>query len=314
MTGLSKKLKEKITNIQAERDIYIPESMDAACERYVKDLRFIIDRDIKFNNPVLMLSGGVDSMMLGCILKKYFNLKHSITCGSAKDANEIMVSEDSAEKLGITQEILYVTWDEVLDNLPLIKNKDVVTPFDVIYYLVFYLCLKKTDIKNLDLIQGDGADTLLGSIQQYMYFDSRRVAEYFNISKSAAKTRLKQNWYNDYLADPQQLKRRFGGGHLFLDVCYELGANPIMAFKNPDIIRWVNDLDYDFAKPDRKLYPKEVIHYLGYDGKKLKRTVMQQGTGLYEKMKTHMMQLTGAKTPNAAVKKYMKGGGTLPGL
>ena len=68
MTGLSEKLKNQLTDIRAERPILIPESMDEACERYVNDLRFILDRDITFDNPVLMLSGGVDSMMLGCIL------------------------------------------------------------------------------------------------------------------------------------------------------------------------------------------------------------------------------------------------------
>ena len=45
---------------------------DEACERYVNDLIYIIKNNRKFQDklPVLMLSGGVDSMMLGCILKK----------------------------------------------------------------------------------------------------------------------------------------------------------------------------------------------------------------------------------------------------
>lgn len=314
MTGLSEKLKNQLTDIRAERPILIPESMDEACERYVNDLRFILDRDITFDNPVLMLSGGVDSMMLGCILKKYYNLTHSITCGSAKDSDDIVVSQDTAEQLGITQEFLFVTWDEVIDNLPLCKNKNIQTVFDVVYYLMFYLCLKKTDIKNVDLVQGDGADTLLGSIQSFMYINTGRVADHFKISKSKAKTLLKQNFYNEYLADPEQLKKRFGAGHLFLDACYELGANPIMAFKNPDVIRWVNDLDFEFANPNTKLFPKEVIRYLGYNPKKVKRTIMQLNTGLYYEMKKHMMQLTGAKSPNGAVKKYMNGGGAITGL
>ena len=314
MTGLSENFKRKLIDIQAKRPILIPKSMDAACERYVKDLRFILDRDIKFNNPILMLSGGVDSMMLGCILKKYYNLTHSITCNSAKDSDDFIVSQDTAEQLGITQEMLFVTWDEVIDNLQLCKNKDIKTVFDVVYFLIFYLCLKKTDIKNVDLVQGDGADTLLGSIQSFMYMDTGRVMEYLNISRSEAKTLLKQNFYNEYLADPDQLKKRFGAGHLFLDVCYELGTNPIMAFKNPDIIRWVNDLDFEFANPNTKLFPKEVIRYLGYNPKKVKRTIMQLNTGLYYEMKKHMMQLTGAKSPNAAVKKYMNGGEAIIGL
>ena len=302
MKELNEKLALQLTKIKRERDILLPDSMDEACERYVKDLRFILDRDTIHNNPVLMLSGGVDSMLLGCILKEHYGLNRAITCGSAKDTSDIMVSQDSAQQLGVLQEMVFVTWDEVIDNLSLCKGHDIATVFDVVYYLTFYLCMQKTNKKNTDLVQGDGADTLLGSIQSFMYMETGRTANYFNISKSSARTLIKQNFYDNAI---NNTKKRSGAGHLFVDAANELGANPIMVFKNPDIIRWVNDLDFDFANPNTKLFPKETIRYLGYDPKRLKRTVMQQGTGLYDKMKEHMMQLTGAKSPNGAVKKYM---------
>ena len=52
------------------REIVKFESYDEASERYVNDLIHIIGDNRKFKDklPVLMLSGGVDSMMLGCIL------------------------------------------------------------------------------------------------------------------------------------------------------------------------------------------------------------------------------------------------------
>ncbi len=60
------------------REVVKFESYDEACEKYITDLCYIIKRDIKFKDspPVLMLSGGIDSMMLGCILKKYFGMLH----------------------------------------------------------------------------------------------------------------------------------------------------------------------------------------------------------------------------------------------
>ena len=53
------------------REIIHPKNMDEVCERYVNDLKFIIDQELKFpqNKPVLMLSGGVDSFMLGALAK-----------------------------------------------------------------------------------------------------------------------------------------------------------------------------------------------------------------------------------------------------
>ena len=41
----------------------------------------------------------------------------------------------------------------------------------MVYYLTFRLCLEKVNVKGLDLVQGDGADTLLGSLQVFMYRD-----------------------------------------------------------------------------------------------------------------------------------------------
>ena len=85
-----------------------------------------------------------------------------------------------------------------------------------------------------------------------------------------------------------------------------------MGYKD-DRIRWVNDLHFNFARPDKKLFPKKVIEYMGYDASKVKRTIMQNGTGIYEKMQEHICQITGKSHPNSAVKVLVtKGNGVLP--
>ena len=84
---------------------------DEASERYVNDLIHIIKHNRKFQDklPVLMLSGGVDSMMLGCILKQTFGLEDSITVGCVQDTKDMKVSEDTASQLGINQKQVFVT-------------------------------------------------------------------------------------------------------------------------------------------------------------------------------------------------------------
>ena len=65
-------------------------SLKDACVRYENNLKSIISKKLKYKKtPVLMLSGGVDSMMLGTILKKHFGLKHSITVACIKDTSDI---------------------------------------------------------------------------------------------------------------------------------------------------------------------------------------------------------------------------------
>ena len=294
---------------------------DEASERYVNDLVHIIGDNRKFKDklPVLMLSGGVDSMMLGCILKQEFGLEDSITVGCVQDTKDIKVSEDTAAQLGINQKQVFVTLEEILDTMRscmytddhFLRGKNITTTFDLVYYLTFKLCLQKADVENTDLVQGDGADTLLGSISTFMYRDVPCVMKKFpdlKIDQDQAKTIIKQKYYSDKI-DPSNTKHK-GSGQLFVEISEELGANAIMAFKHPDILRWVNDLEYKFSRPDIKLFPKKVIEYLGYDPDKVNRTIMEKGTGIYDAMKI-ILELMAAspqsgKSPNSAVKELIK--------
>ena len=257
-----------------------------------------------------MLSGGIDSMMLGCILKKYFGLKDSITVGCVHDTDDIKVSQDTASKLGIDNNLIFVTLEEVLDNIHLCKGKNIRTVFNLVYYLIFKLCLQKTNVKNLDLVQGDGADTLLGSIQVFMYRSVPHIMKKYNVNNDEAKTIIKQQYYADKI-DPSR-KTEKGSGHLFVEIAEELGANAIMAFKHPDILRWVNDTEYSFSRPDKKLLPLKVIEYLGYDPVNVKRTIMEKGTGIYEIVQEKICQMTGKSHPNTAVKVLVNQGAALP--
>ena len=294
---------------------------DEASERYVNDLIHIIGDNRKFKDklPVLMLSGGVDSMMLGCILKQEFGLEDSITVGCVQDTKDIKVSEDTAAQLGINQKQVFVTLEEILDTMRscmytddhFLRGKNITTTFDLVYYLTFKLCLQKADVENTDLVQGDGADTLLGSISTFMYRDVPCVMKKFpdlKIDQDQAKTIIKQKYYSDKI-DPSNTKHK-GSGQLFVEISEELGANAIMAFKHPDTLRWVNDLEYKFSRPDRKIFPKKVIEYLGYDPDKVNRTIMEKGTGIYDAMKI-ILELMAAspqsgKSPNSAVKELIK--------
>ena len=297
---------------------------DEASERYVNDLIHIIKHNRKFQDklPVLMLSGGVDSMMLGCILKQEFGLEDSITVGCVQDTKDIKVSEDTAAQLGINQKQVFVTFEEILDTMKdcmhtddhFLRGANITTTFDLVYYLTFKLCLQKVNVENTDLIQGDGADTLLGSISTFMYRDVpcviKKYLKEFNreIDADQAKTIIKQKYYADKI-DPSNTKHK-GSGQLFVEISEELGANAIMAFKHPDILRWVNDLEYKFSRPDRKIFPKKVIEYLGYDPDKVNRTIMEKGTGIYDIMKIILKLMAASpqsgKSPNSAVKELIK--------
>ena len=93
-----------------------------------------------------------------------------------------------------------------------------------------------------------------------MYIDSRRIAKKYKCSVAEARTACKMKFYETAI-NPHN-KSHKGAGHLFVEVANALGANPIMAFKQPDILRWVNRLNYDFSIPHKKHLHKSVHTYI----------------------------------------------------
>ena len=104
-------------------------------------------------------------------------------------------SQDTAQKLGINNNLVLTTLEEVMDNIDLCKGKNIKSLFNMVYYLTFRLCLEKVNVKGLDLVQGDGADTLLGSLQVFMYRDTPQYMKKYNVDKDTARTMIKQEFY-----------------------------------------------------------------------------------------------------------------------
>jgi asparagine synthetase B (glutamine-hydrolysing) len=289
-------------------------SLEEACKRYENNLKSIISKNLKYKKtPVLMLSGGVDSMMLGTILKKHFGLKHSITVACIKDTHDIIQAQKSAKMLGISNEVVEVTYDELIHNFPLAQGKDITTTFSLIYYLMFTLGLSKANVHNVDLINGDGADTLLGSINPFMYVDRPHIMKKYKCTDEEANTAIKMRFYGKAL-DPTTRKGK-GAGHLFVQAAKENNCNPVMAYKDRKVLEWVNRLPYDFANgaryPKNKRLHKEFIKYMGYDNPH-ERTVMQVGTGIYDKFKEHLITTYKVNRPNQAVNQIVNSTSTLP--
>lgn len=289
-------------------------TLEQACVRYENNLVSIISKKRKYKKPpILMLSGGVDSMMLGTILKKHFGLQHSITVACIKDTNDIIQAQKSAKALGITNDVIEVSYDELIQNFPLAQGKKITTTFSLIYYLMFYLGLQKAKVKNVDLVNGDGADTLLGSIGHFMYVDRPHIVEKYNVTDEEANTAIKMRFY-EVAQDPTRKKGK-GAGHLFVEAANDFNCNPIMAFKDRETLEWINRLPYDFSNagryPKNKRLHKEFIKYMGYDNAH-ERTIMQVGTGIYEKLQDYLMNTYHTKSANAAVTKIVKSTATLP--
>lgn len=284
------------------RQIKTMPSYVKACQQYENNLISIIEKNKVYKKtPILMLSGGVDSMMLGAVLKKHFRLQHSLTFACVKTTEDIQQSVRSAKALKITNECIEIPYDEIIANLSLAKGQEITTVNSLLYYIMFYLGLQKAKVTKVDLVNGDGADTLLGSIKSFMYIDTLRIQQKYSVSNDIAKTACKIRNYQ--AAYDLNRKRGKGAGHLFVQAAKNFKCNPIMAFKDRVTLEWVNRLPYSFAIGKsllNKQLHKEFIRYMGYDNSH-KRTVMQLGTGVYDKLKNYLIQTYRTNTANQAV-------------
>ena len=290
-------------------------SMKDACIRYEKDLVSIISKNRKFKEPpVLMLSGGVDSMMLGTVLKKHFGLTQSFSFASVLDTKDIIQSQKSARSLGVDNELIVIPFDEIVENLHLARGKSIETVNSLLCYLIFKLGLQKARVKNVDVLNGDGADTLLGSLKSFMYIDTPYIMEKYNVSKDTARTACKILFYS--IATNPNIKRATSASPLIHMAAEENDCNAILPFKHKDVLEWVNSLPYSFANlkgyPKNKHLHKEFISYMGDYDNSQERTVMQIGTGIYDKLKDYLNTTYKTKTPNAAVKQLVSTSSALP--
>jgi asparagine synthetase B (glutamine-hydrolysing) len=313
-TVISKKF-DSIDWLEHINSIEVMPSIKDACVRYEKDLVSIISKNRKFKKPpVLMLSGGVDSMMLGTVLKKHFGLQQTFSFASVIDTHDAQQSQRSAKSLGVDNELIVITFDEIVANLNLIQGKNIDSVNSVLAYLMFYLGLKKAKVDSVDVLNGDGADTLLGSLKSFMYIDTPYIMKKYNVSKDVARTACKMRFYS--LATNPNVKRGTGASHLIIEAIQENNCNAILPFKHKDKLEWVNRLLYSFANdrayPKNKHLHKEFISYMGNYDNSQERTVMQIGTGIYEKLKDYLNSKYKTKTPNTAVKQIVSSTSTLP--
>ncbi len=269
----------------------------SSCERYVSEISETISELRKFKDkpPILMLSGGVDSLLLGAITRKKHKNFESITVAGL-NTEDIKIARQSAYQLGIDNTIIQISLDEIFDNLHLAKGKDIKTVFSLQAYLMLVLAFKKFSVSGFDLLMGTGGDNLLGSTDSFMYLEANKIAKELGISKNEARTICKQRYFQKSIS----AKKPSGAGHLFRFAAVEAGGHPVQPFKNERLF-WVNDLPYEFARPDKKLFNRKAISSLGFNSKMAKRITMQQGTGLYKLIQRRLMSETGAQNPNAAV-------------
>lgn len=266
---------------------------------YADELRAIVADRRSGDSAVVMFSGGVDSLLLALLAREVYSEVRLLTIVGV-DTPDVERARDGARRLGLAQEEVEVSLDEILARRYDVEDDSVRTLFSWQFVLTHRIAFEKRSVEGLDVLQGDGADALYGSTTWRIYLRAKDVSEEEGVSIDEARTILKRRYYRDSVV------KKKGTGHLFEAVAREYGANPIQPYRDPSLA-WVSCLTYSSTRPDRKEFPRVVAaEAFGFDASYAKRVSMQEGSGIYGDLKTALVEATGAGSFNSAVREYVR--------
>jgi len=261
--------------------------------KYVADLKTEMMNQCKFKDKIMLLSGGYDSLLLLLIAKDCFGAKNikAYTFVGRNDDGSIMNTYDlekataTAKELGISHTVFAYTKDQIINKFPSFAGTKMTKFFDIFSMAFFRLFLDDAKITNSDIIWGEGADRLYGSVSSYMYMDTSRIAKEKNITRIEAMNYLKESWFAD--------KSNFSDDTYFYQFLKEGNNNVVTPYCSPSV-EWINKVSADIIKPKTKGFVKETIMHIWPNlNEKIvtrKRTFMEGGTGLYEIVKEEMIK------------------------
>ena len=268
--------------------------------KYLDQLvRIVRERSINPDEPrVVMLSGGVDSLMLLAIAARLFPGRvEALTIAGDANTSDVIRAANAAEDFAIPFFVVRVGIADILANLEIARGTEIRTLSRFLFYVTHRIAFEQFDIDGRDVLQGDGADALYGSSSARIYVRANDVARERGCSLDEARTFLKRQHFADSL--------RFGSGTgaAFASLAEEYGGNAVQPYLD-ERVRWINDLPYSLVQPNRKQFPRDALQEVwGIDATGARRISMQEGSGLYEQLKIILPLLVGADSPNVAVRK-----------
>jgi asparagine synthetase B (glutamine-hydrolysing) len=252
-------------------------------EKFISDLKTVIIEQSKYKNKVLLLSGGIDSLLLLILLIDLFD-KSNITTYTfyCKDTYDSKWARNTANYFQIIHKVYHCTVDEIINNLHIISGTSIKKTFDVVSYIIFNLFFNSVSISNSDIFWGEGADKLYGSTSKFIYMNTSKLAETEKCSRIQAKNILKKQNYQK-IEDKKTEE-------LFLNIMRKNNNNIISPYKDKKL-SWINDLSFDIISPLNKRFVKEVImkkYNLPKEFVNRKRTFMESGIGAYDEIKNYL--------------------------
>ncbi len=260
--------------------IWTQAQIEAAQDRYLRDLETILRQSYPFGRKrLVLLSGGMDSFLIVAVLRHLMpsDALHTLTIqGTATD--DLAGAEEVARFFGTDHEVCRVTVDDIVQNLAIIAGYGHKTLRPAMSHICFHICLERYGVMNCTVYSGQGADVLYGS-RRAIYKDAVAPTANAGVSLDRPRTELKKSFYAGF---------DFSRHHL-IDILGELGGQVLMPYADPRLA-YLSAIPFSVIEPFEKRFVKAAVRRrYGFDViADRERTSMQEGTGLYRALKERL--------------------------
>jgi hypothetical protein len=250
----------------------------------------------------VLLSGGIDSfVVLAALMQTHKPEDVTAVIINGTSSSDYVKAVRAAEYYGVKISTCNVCVDLLVNEIHHMKGTKDTSLFQSLFRLSAMIALRNLKIDGCFVHTGDGADTLYGNANPFLYRQTPQVAKENKISKTAARELLRKNWRKRVMAGQ-------GGSTtagIIASVVRSYNGIARQAFVTGEY-EYILDVPLELLEGDKKTWVKKglVLHYgvsvqMAYSRK---RCSMQEGSGLMEHFGKWLCEHTGAKTANSAVK------------
>lgn len=251
-------------------------------ERYFSDLEGILWSESKLGKSrIVLLSGGVDSLLIVAILNKLFpeEMLYTVTIRGS-DTEDSDGAETVADHFMTEHLVVNINVEDLIDNLPLVQGCQYDKLSRVMSHICYSIALDRMQVTDAYVYSGHGADILYGN-KKRIYEGAEEIALDAGLSLEEVKTDIKDKYYASY---------RIAGQHL-ARIISNKGAHSILPYLDRRL-SYLSKVPFSIISPfDKKFIKEGMARRYGLANLVDRASVgMQTGTGLYQSFRLRMKQ------------------------
>ena len=268
-------------------------------QRFLNDIERLCRVDA--DGRIVMLSGGVDSFLLLAAVSRLYDasdIEALIIYGI--ESSDSARAKQAAKFFNVKLIEREVMMGEILDNLSMLKGTQDKSVFQALFRISTEIAFADLNVKGKAIYQGDGADSLYGNSNHFIYMATKEMAAEKFITKDEARDILRAANRRKIMSGSGT-----GTGKLIGEIIEAHGAIPVQPFISGELEYLLQVPLKCFQGETKKWVKDALINLWGLPVELVrtrKRCSMQDGLGYYKLLNDELKKIYKTQSANAAIK------------